>query len=303
MTDSTNIQGRAILVALSISKWLARRFDGVATRVVNETPGAEDAGKFSKKLVAKKDKNDEPNAYGAVMAILTAARTDHYANTLAWGNDGWRLLPVGNYDEYMKAQRGHLRAFSKALPKLVRDYPTLRADAPAALGTLFNERDYPEADEIESRFAITYEREPLPVSGERIVDELAAPQVAAVVAEYDAKVDAKVNAATQAAMDDARQRVGAVVREIAATMNKKKGERGYGFKNSKVSNVRRVVSTMRRMNVTDDDEFSGMLDRIDAALSDLNPQTLRDDATARAVVAKSAGEIVADMGAIFGGAK
>ena len=46
-----------------------------------------------------------------------------------------------------------------------------------------------------------------------------------------------------------------------------------------------------------------MLDRIDAALSDLNPQTLRDDATARAVVAKSAGEIVADMGAIFGGSK
>ena len=56
MTDSTNIQGRAILVALSISKWLARRFDGVATRVVNETHGAEDAGKFSKKLMAKKDK-------------------------------------------------------------------------------------------------------------------------------------------------------------------------------------------------------------------------------------------------------
>jgi|TARA_R110000824_G_scaffold133216_3_gene295904 hypothetical protein len=304
MTDTTNIQGRAILVSLNISKWLARKFDGVATREVNENHGAQDAGKFSKKLMGKKVAGtDEPNAYGALMAILTTARTDHYANTLAWGNQGWRLLPVGNYDEYMQRQRAHLRAFSAALPVLVRDYPALRAAAPAALGTLFNEKDYPAADAISRRFSIGYEREPLPVSGELIVDELAAPQVAVVRAEYAAKVDERIETATRAAMDDARKRVGEVVREIAATMNKKKGEKGFSFKDSKVGNVKRIVSTMRRMNVTDDDEFTGMLDRIEKALADVDPQTLRDDKTARAAVAKTADEIVADMGAIFGGAK
>ena len=60
---------------------------------------------------------------------------------------------------------------------------------------------------------------------------------------------------------------------------------------------------MRRMNVTNDDEFDGMLDRIDRAFGDVDPQTLRDDKKERASVAKTADEIVADMGAIFGGAK
>ena len=304
MTNTTNIQGKAILVALNISKWLARKFDGVATREVNETHGAEDAGKFSKKLMAKKVAGtDEPNAYGVVMGILTQARTDHYANTLAWGNQGWRLLPVANYDEYMKLQRKHLRAFSKALPILVREYPALRDAAPTALGTLFNDKDYPKPEAIEGRFSIAYEREPLPVSGESIVDELAAPQVAEVRAEYDAKVEEKIDAATKAAMDDARKRVGKVVREIAVTMNKKKGEQGFKFNDTKIGNVKRVVDTMRRMNVTDDDEFDGMLDRIDEALAVVDPQVLRDDKKERANVAKTADEIVADMGAIFGGSK
>lgn len=304
MKKSASIQGSAILVSLGISKWNARKFDSVATREIESAHGAQDAGKFSKKLLAKKDAvTDEPNEYGALMSILTQARTDHYANSLAWGNQGWRLLPVGNYDEYMDCQRKHLRAFSSALPKLVRAYPALRLAAPAALGTLFNERDYPAPDAIEERFAINYEREPLPVSGESIVDELAAPQVAEVRAEYAAKLDASIDEATRAAMDDARKRVGKVVREIAATMNKKKGEAGFTFKDSKVGNVRRLVSTMRRMNVTNDDEFDGMLDRIDRAFGDVDPQTLRDDKKERASVAKTADEIVADMGAIFGGAK
>jgi hypothetical protein len=203
----------------------------------------------------------------------------------------------------MRTQRIHLRAFAAALPVFVREYPDLRAKAATALGTLFYERDYPAADTIEGRFAIAYEREPLPVSGEVIVDELAAPQVAEVRAEYAAKVDAEIDAATRAAMDDARSRVGKVVREIAATMNKKKGESGFGFKNSKVGNIKRVVDTMRRMNITGDDEFDDMLDRIDAAFADVDPQTLRDDKNERATIAKTADEIVADMGAIFGDSK
>lgn len=304
MTNTDNIQGKAILVSLNISKWLARKLDRVATREVNEKHGAKDGGTFSKKLMEKtKNGGDELNAYGVVMGILTQARTDHYDNTLAWGNQGWRLLPVANYDEYWNAARKHQRDFANALPKLVREYPALRAAAPDALGTLFNEKDYPLADEIEGRFKIDYHRDPLPVSDGSIVDELAAPQVREVRDEYNSRVDAEIASATQAAMADARKRVGKVIREIAETMNKKKGQPGFGFKDTKLGNARRVVSAMRRMNVTDDDEFTGMLDRIEDALKDVEPQTLRDDTNARATVAKTADEIVADMGSIFGGSK
>jgi len=304
MTDPTNIQGKAILVSLSISKWLARTFDKVATREVHQAHGATDAGKFSKKLMASRDeRTQEHNEYGALVAIQTQARTDHYANTLAWGNKGLRLLPVANYDEYMRLQRGHLVAFARALPAFVRAYPALRLAAPAALGTLFKEGDYPAPDRIEERFSIHYDREPLPISGESIVDELAAPQVAQVRAEYASRVDAKIEAATSAAMSDARERVGKVVRDLQTTMNRKKGESGFSFKDSKVGNIGRMVSTMRRLNVTDDDEFAAMLDRIETALAGADPQTLRDDTNERAAIAKKADEIVADMGAIFGGSQ
>jgi hypothetical protein len=302
LVTTSNVQGRAILVSLKISQWLARKFDGVATAHVNAAAGAEDAGKFSKKLIAKRDSDGERNPYGLLVQCLAEARQDHYLNSLAWGNEGWRLLPVKNYDVYARRQRTHERAFNKALNAFVRVYPALRDEAPRALGTLFRAADYPLAEEIRAKFSIDYLRDPLPIKGERMVDEFAAPQVQRVRDEYNAKIEQRVADATDAAMTDARERIGKVVREFAETMNKKKGEPGHGFKDTKITGLRELVSTMRRLNIAEDGEFTSMLDRVDATLADVDPQVLRDDTGKRAAIAKTADEIVADMTDAFGSA-
>jgi hypothetical protein len=301
MRDTTNIHGKALLVALSISKWAAKKLDRIATEIVHSTSGATDAGRFNKKLIARTDSaTGIKNAYGELIAVLNAARADHYANSLAWGQDGWRLLPVTNEPEYHRLARLHKVAYATALPAFVRAYPELRDAAPAALGSLFKESEYPAVDSIESRFKLKYKRDNLPVSGDDLIDVLSAPQVA----EIRAEMDERLGKATQAAKADARERIGDVVRSYAATMATPKGAAGHSFKDSKVANVRETVHTMRRlMEWTDDDEFSGMLDRIENDIAGADPQILRDDANERESAARKADQIAADMGALYGGSK
>ena len=80
---------------------------------------------------------------------------------------------------------------------------------------------------------------------------------------------------------------------------------GHGFKASKIENIRNTVSTMRRlMEWTGDDEFTGMLDRIDSDLLDgADAQKLRDDKSERAAAASEANAIVDAMGDLYGGGK
>ena len=306
MTDLTNIHGKALLVSLHISRWAARTLDKVATAMVHTGANATDAGRFNKKLISRTEIDQatglrQKNAYGELIAVLNAARGDHYDHSLAWGRDGWRLLPVANEPGYHKAKRSHKAAFARALPAFVAAYPDLRDAAPAALGSLYKEKEYPHVDRIESRFSLDYERDNLPVSGDDLIDVLAAPQVA----EIRAEMDARMARATQDAKNDARSRIGDVVRSYAKTMATPKGQPGYGFKASKIGNIRDTVATMRRlMEWTDDTEFSGMLDRIDADLLDgVDPQKLRDDKAERANAANEANAIVDAMGDLYGSGK
>ena len=296
------ISSKAILATLKIRKWTARKFDRTATREIEQTHGAQDAGRFNKKLIAARTSCGERTAFGALVTCLGDARTNHYSESLAWGpaGSGFRLLPVSNLTQYLADQREAERAYAAALPAFLAEYPELRDEAEQTLGSLYRDSDYPAPDAMPGLFDLEYERTPLPTAEGSLVDTLAAPEVQRVREEFAAKLRTDTEENLQRAMGEARARVGKVVRTLAATMN------GEGnFKGSMISNVSDTVASVRRLTsgMGTDDELADMLHRIDAAMLGVDAQDLRDDHHARKDCAQAADAIVADMGALFGAAK
>jgi hypothetical protein len=94
MNNQTDLYSRAMLVSLRISSWSARRDDKrLAAEIARIHGAAKDSVDTKKRLLPADSKT-----FLALNSHIAAVRKDlHYAQTLAWSDDGWRLLPVKNY--------------------------------------------------------------------------------------------------------------------------------------------------------------------------------------------------------------
>ena len=283
-----DLHTRATLVKLSISTWSARKFDKTVTASVNAQHNAQDAGRFNKKLLAS-----DAESYKALIKLCNEARSAHYENTLAWGDDGYRLLPSSNYMEYVKIMRALKVEFDNLLSKFVGDYPLLIESAKSALNGMFVQSDYPSTWNVRHRFDMASDFLPLPTVGDFRVT---LPE--AEVQALQASVARKVQASADEALDDARGRLVEVVKK----MTDKLSDPTAIFRDTLVTNGRDLVDVLSRLNLGDK-ELEAMRERVERELSTVDAEDLRNDPTTRRDVASKASKILSDMGDVFGGAK
>lgn len=287
MSDALNISGRAMLVALRISTWTARKFDKRVTAEINAAHGADaDAGRYNKLLITGE-------SYRDLIKTCNAARSEHYAQTLAWSDEGWRLLPTANYMAYADAMRRHAAAFDASFQDFEASYPDLRDAARDRLNGMFNADDYPTISELRHKFRFGVEYAPLPSSGDF---RLTLPE-----SELEAlgkQVEDRVTAATREAMADAWGRLS----EVVEKMHERLAKPDAIFRDSLVGNVRDLVDILARLNVTDDADLEAMRARVARELSVHEAATLREDGETRQETADAAAKILADMQAVYGGA-
>ena len=111
----TAINSRALLVNLSISTWSARKFDrAISDEIAAQHNAARDAVRANKSLI-------QGDSYKALIRAAQAARTAHYFHTLAWSDEGWRLLPTANHAVYTDELRALQGQFASRLAEFVRD--------------------------------------------------------------------------------------------------------------------------------------------------------------------------------------
>lgn len=287
MSNGLNISGRAMLVALRISTWTARKFDKRVTAEVNAAHGATgDAGRYNKLLLTG-------DAYADLVKTCNAARADHYANTLAWSDEGWRLLPTANYLPYAEKMRAHAAAFDVAFRTFGDAYPELREAARDRLNGMWNAEDYPTVLELTNRFRFGVEYSPLPTSGDF---RLELP--AAELATLGAQVEDRVTRATREAVAEAWQRLG----DVVGKMHERLADPSHIFRDSLVDNVRDLVDVLARLNVTGDADLETMRDRVRRTLAVHEASTLRQDGDVRKSTADEAARIMAAMSDVYGGA-
>lgn len=280
--NSTAIHSRALLVWLRISTWSARKYDKKVSAEVNARHNASsDASRVNKLLLP-----GDASAYKALIAIAGAIRTQHYANTLAWSDEGWRLLPTANYANYTSWLRDRQREFSDALNEFSTDYPALRAQAARLLNGMYRDEDYPAVADIRSKFALAIEYAPVPAHGDIRVD-LGADQIALI----ESGISDRLERATADAMRDAWTRLHDVVSKIAERLSQPEAI----FRDSLISNAEQVCDVLQRLNVTNDPALENMRIRVRRELTRFSPDTLRDVPSHRQQTADRAADILKAM--------
>lgn len=283
----SNIHTRALLVWLTIGTWSARKYDRKITEKVNaDFHASADAGRYNKFLLP----GDAP-AYKKLMTLASSIRVAHYNHTLAWSDEGWRLLPVANYTQYTAWMREQSSAFRSALDDFAAEYPTLRAQAAVKLNGLYKEEDYPRAQDIRDRFSLGVQYSPVPAQGDIRVS-LADDQIKAIEASIAERTDTAVNTA----MSDAWQRLYTHVAHIADRL----GSPDAIFRDSLITNAREVCDSLRRLNVTNDPKLEAMRARVDRELTSYDPDVLRDTPSVRTATAERAANILQAMSGLYG---
>lgn len=286
MTTYDNVSTRALLVSLNISTWSARKFDRKATdEVAQDNAATTKAGRYNKHLLAG------AQIHRDVLAAAGAARRAHYLQTLPWGDEGQRLLPTANYQQYVDAMRAARTTFDAAVAALLANYATLQADARRELGHLYDPSEYPTAREVREKFGWAIEFSPVPSAGDIRV-ALPDDEVAAI----ESRIESRVVAATRDAMADAWGRLHEAVARIAKATETTDGI----IRGNLIDNVRQTADILGRLNVAQDADLDAMRARVLRELATVDVNVLREDDAVRVDTKAKADSIIAAMGDFFG---
>jgi hypothetical protein len=290
MTIANNaLAERAMLVTLSVSIWSARKNDTrISDKVAAEHGADRSMGRYAKHLIPRE-------LLTAVTAANHALRDHHNLNTLAWGDDGTRILPAANFFGYQQHQRSLEDQFGRAVRNFIACYPDYVETARKALNGLFDPRDYPAPDQIAEKFGVS--RHFLPVAQS---DDFRVSLGDVHVAQIKAEIEARNAELVSAANRDLWQRIHDVTARLverlsAYEVDPVEGTRLHPFRDSLIDNVRALLDLMPRLNITADARMEQVRQQLAAQVACHDPETLRQDHILRAEVVDAASGILAQM--------
>lgn len=291
----TPLSRKAVLVSVNISQWTARKLDKKVTEDTNDRHHAQkDAGRYNKLLI-------DPEHLAEITALVSKARKTHYALTQPWVDEGPRILANVMYSKFADEFRTLKREFADAADRFCAGYPVYIEQRKRALNGMFNEADYPGPDEIRSKFDLDYEVTPFLEAADWRSD-LDDDIVAEIRADLEAKSVNVVDNAMKHTIAQIVERVGKMATKLAEF--KPSGGKGdpaeNTFKDTLVENVRELAEVLPAFNLTNDPKLTEITERIKRELCVEDAKALRKNDGARAVVAKSAEEIVNAVSELFG---
>jgi hypothetical protein len=283
---------KATLVSVDISQWTARKLDKKITEQVNREHGAsQDAGRYNKLLI-------EAKRLEAINSIVSQARRLHHTMTKPWCDAGLRILPNVLHAKFADAFRKLKREFEQAADDFCRDYPQFVEERKRALNGLFDPADYPSPDTIREKFKLEVKTFPVPDADDFRSDVLDADTIEDIKRELGETSDKVLQGAMKDTADQIMKAVGHMSEKLKAY--KSSGEKRSFFFPSLVENVRELADLLPAFNLTNDPAFDQIAKRIQRELCAEDAETLRENDEARAVVQKSADDILKDVEALLG---
>lgn len=293
LAETMDVRNYATLCKLKVRKWGGRVKDKKAAHRSAKEAGAVD-GAYStyKKLFAGVE-----DRLRAVNSVLDAARTRHYEMTLPWSvtgvddrgrRDGPRLLANTLFMEYITEMGSAKKQTEQVLRELKVAYPSMIMEAKKNLGTGFDIKQYPTSEEIEDYFDLEFEFMPIPAGAD--YKGLPQQQVEALAS----KLNKSMQQCMENAMRDVWARAHTVIRRMVDRLDNPK----HTFHDTLVTNVKELAALLAHLNPVKSDKIDLIRQRMEDDLCRFDPETLRKDLMKRALTAKLAKEILADMESI-----
>lgn len=278
---------RALLASLTITSWWARKYDrAISAEIAVSHNASFTAGRYNKCLLPA-----SAESYRKLAAVIADCRRKHYEETLAWSDDGQRLLPQANYLHYTAEVRKLRAGFDSALEAFLAEYPALKDAAKAALNGMYSEADYPGVARLRTKYSFSVDFSPLPDSRDFRLS-LARDEMDAIARD----TTRRVTEALRAAQADAVDRLLRSVEHVSERLADPKAV----FRDSLIGNALEVCDALSRLNLAEDTRLERLRRRFEAIVRAADPQTLREDPDARKQTAAETANILHAMRGLYG---
>lgn len=280
----------AALCYVRVSIWSARKLDKKQTQKSLTSAGAtNDGGRFNKHLLANADA-----ALKEVQRKGNQIRDYVDANTLPWDDAGNRLIS----NVQMLTTVGDLARlqgeFNAAVDEFVAEYPVLRAQAIANLGTMGDDSDYPQPDVVRSKFSVKVSYNPLPVGFGDIRQGMTQQQAAAWQNHFEGNVKAQVNGA----LSNAWGRLRESLERYSDRLQPRDGDDADKmkiFKDTMVEGLRDTLTLLNGLNVFGDANLSQICSEVSSRVASIDAGALRSSPATAVSVKMDVDEILRRM--------
>jgi hypothetical protein len=271
------INGKALLVKLSVSQWYNRTVDRkVADEIAQKYEVTEQEDKYVKTLLPRV-------AVRNIQRAISDLRSFHYANTLPWQDDNVRILSSGNFFQYQQGIAARREKLEEAVAEFVDNYPKWLDHARKTKKGLFDETQYPTASGIRDHYKVN-------------VAFLPFPNVADFRIDIDGKELERIKAQTQAALADAlssaNQHLIDRLYERVYLLYSALNDPEKVFRDSTVTSIMETADLVERLNVTSDSRVASAVAASRTALQHVHPDMLRRNPDFRNEVALRAAELL-----------
>ena len=279
---SISISSSAVLIDLNISVWTARKLDKNVSKEIDINKNTTiKAGNYNKHILAGADQLE------AITKLAGEIRDWHGRQTLPWSDTGTRLLPMTNFFDY-KHQLGVYEAeFKSRINTFIHEYPNIVQSMAYKLGALFNRAEYPDANDIATKFNMRYTIMPVPETNDfrvNIADDIRNEMQQEYQKAYEGRVEA--------AMSDAWSRLHTTLEHMIDRLS---GDEKKIFRNSLVDNALELTSLLTKLNVTNDPKLESARRSLEQSLVGVTADELRDSKGARQEILAKVNEIMGNI--------
>lgn len=283
------ISNDCMVVNVHTGVWLGHRHDETASRAITSQSNADtDAARVNKHLIASK--------YLTPITMVASALRRHFReNTLPWKDNGDRLLVRSRYMQFMKEHGELSQKFDQAVDNFLRvDYPAAVEQAEFRMGSMFNAREYPQADELRSKFYVRLDIDAVTEAGDFRV---------AMDNDTLDRVRRGIEDALQyrisRAMGDVWNRLSHTLTAFTECVASDNGLKSVTFEN-----LSRIVEVLPDLNIINDPKLDQICQDIKNKLMSYDVTVLRKNKSVRQSTAVEAKRIMDDMAGFmnaFGG--
>lgn len=285
LLDNANaLRDIGTLVRINTRAWQAKVNDGKAGRDLKTAKHAKahDAVEVRKYLLAGAGEEHK-----ALLASIRKIYNEGRRRTLSWGDskDGWRLLLNTKFFDFVSAI-GQLQKVMDEQRAAFKSTYELRRQAAlsSGLGDLADPSLYPEVSELDDRFGVTVEFQPIPN------DDGFGETLSAYKAALSTSLNKLVTKRLETAVSDGWGRLLKYVQNMATTL---KDEERNRFHKTLVSNIKDMVDILKAFDVTGDPRYAELVQLVEAELCQVPSDGLKVNVTKRRAVAQSATAILA----------
>ena len=290
---TSNFSERAILVHLSVSKYLASRSDQLlASELAHEKKASKGMATVTKKLLEKGALSE----FDAIERRIKKWWEDH---SIPWVQKSVRAMPNEFFLDFKK-EFGECEALWKeAEDRFFTNFPTKVAEAKAKGGDLLKDEYYPSLEELKTKFCLRYTLTLIPAGMHYSYSKFGELEQKKI----QAQIDATTKLATEKAVLTIFKRFIEPLEHMIEKLSEYRSDIGAGtsskFHDSLISNIEEIIDLIPHLNLTENKDLDDLAKRMKKELCTYSADTLRIDDEIRNKVKDSAADVLQKISDYF----